>query len=815
MTSEFPARAQVVIVGGGIIGVSTAYHLTRRGVTDVVLLEQNTLTSGTTWHAAGLVTQSRGTWGTREIVQRSLKTFRALEEDTGFSTGFATTGTLNLAFSDDRMEEMRRVQGAALSNGIETRMLGVDETLELHPLLDPTGLQGSLYFPTDGRGNSADTTTAMARGATSRGARIIEGVTVEDVLIEDGRAVGVRTSRGEIEAEFVVNAAGMWGREFGAKAGVDVPLQALAHFYIVTEPIAGLPQGLPTVKSLDDYSYVKPEAGSLLVGFFEPGSYPYGAHGIPKSEGFVHLPEDWDHLGPFYERMIERMPVLADAGIRLHFSGPESFTPDGHYHLGEAPFLRGYFVAAGFNSVGFLSGPGAGSVLADWIVDGTCPIDLAEADPARVQRHEVNRRFLEARTVETLGRMFTIHWPFEQRDTARGLRTTVLHDRTDAAGAVFGEMGGWERANWYAPAGVPRMYEYTFGKPNWLEHSAREHEAIRNGVGMIDTSSYGKLLVQGADALRVLNRISGNEIDVPIGRIVYTQWLNARGGIESDVTVTRLGPEEFLVLSGPATVSRDLAWLRRSIRSGEHCTVADVSGGMAMIAVMGPDSRRLLQGLTDADLAADAFPFGTSREIDLGLGFVRATRITYVGELGWELLIPSDIARHIWDTLRDAGGDHGLTPVGYHAMNSLRLEKAYRSWGHDIANTDTPIDAGLGFAVRWDKPSGFVGRDALLQARETGTKRRLVQLALEDADALIHHDEPVYRDGALVGRVSSAQFGPTIGASVGLAWVSADEIVPREWFAEGRYEVGVAGVRVPARASLKPLYDPKSERPRS
>ncbi|WP_148573466.1 GcvT family protein [Nocardioides caldifontis] len=812
---QLPARAQVVVVGGGIIGTSTAYHLACRGWTDVVLLERNTLTSGTTWHAAGLVTQARGTWGTREVVQRSLDVFHNLEQDTGFSTGFVRTGTMNLATSADRLEELRHLASVVRGNGIEAQLLDVDRTLELHPLLNPDGLLGGLHFPEDGRGSASDTTMSLARGARSRGVRIVEGVVVTDVLTQGGRVTGVRTSAGEIEAEYVVNAAGMWGRELGALAGVDVPLQALAHYYIVTEAIDGLPRNLPTVKTGDEYAYVKDEAGALMIGFFEPGSYAWASDHIPRSDGFIQLPEDWDHLGPFYEAMINRVPILADAGIRLHFCGPESFTPDGQYHLGEAPNLRNFFVAAGFNSVGFLSGPGAGSVLADWIVDGRSPLDMPETDPARVQRHETNRRFLESRVVESLDVSYEIHWPFQQRTTARELRVSPLHARTRAAGAVYGEMAGWERANWYAPDGVARKYEYSFGRPNWFEHSAREHLAVREQVGMIDTSSFGKLLVQGRDAVHVLNRLSVNNIDTAVGRITYTQWLNQHGGIEADVTITRVAEDEFLVLSGPATVNRDLAHLRRNIDHDEFCTVADVSGTMAMLAVMGPDARRFLQPLTDADLSNEAFPFGASREIDLGLTYVRATRVTYVGELGWELLIPAESAGHIWNTLQDAGDPYGLRPVGYHAMNSLRLEKGYRSWGHDISSCDDPIGAGLSFTVKWDKPGGFVGREALQKIKGAGVTRRLVQFVLDDPLPLLFHDEPIYRDGRLVGRVGSAQFGHTLGGAVALGWVQAPEVVPRGWFEAEPYEIEVAGRRVAARASLSPLYDPKSERPKS
>lgn len=813
-TAELPTRAQVVIVGGGVVGASIAYHLACRGWTDVLLIERNTLTSGTTWHAAGLITQARGTWGTREVVQRSLNIFKSLERDTGFSTGFVETGTIQLATSSDRFEELRHLASVVRGNGIEGHLLDVSQTLDLHPLLDGEGLHGSLYFPRDGRGSATDTTISLARGASSRGVRIVEGLAVHDVTTSGGRVTGVRTTAGDVEAEFVVNATGMWGREFGALSSVAVPLQALAHYYVVTEEIEGLPRNLPTVKSGDEYAYVKDEAGALMVGFFEPHSYAWASRGIPESSGFIQLAEDWDHLAPYYERVIKRMPVLADAGIRLHFCGPESFTPDGQYHLGEAPGLRNYFVAAGFNSVGFLSGPGAGSVLADWIVDGVSPIDLPEADVGRVQRHEMNRRFLEQRVVETLDLAYEIHWPFQQRESARPLRVSPLHSATREAGAVFGELMGWERPNWYAPAGVAKSYRYSFGRPNWFGHSAAEHNAVREAVGMIDTSSFGKLLVQGRDAVHVLNRLSVADVDTALGKITYTQWLNERAGIEADVTVTRIEQDAFLVLSGPATVNRDLAYLKRHITEHDFCTVADVTGTMAMLAVMGPNARSLLQPLTDVDLSSDAFPFGTSREIDLGLTFVRATRITYVGELGWELLIPAESADHVWDVLRRAGEPHGLRPVGYHAMNSLRLEKAYRSWGHDISAGDNPIEAGLSFAVSWDKSSGFVGRDALERIKAEGVDRRLMQLVLDDPDALLFHDEPIFRGQSFVGRVASTQFGHTLGGAVALGWIQAPEVVPREWFEAEEFEIEVAGRRVAARASLSPMYDPKSRRPR-
>lgn len=817
MKHALPTRAQVVVVGGGVVGAATAYHLAKRGWTDVVLIEQNELTSGTTWHAAGLITQARGTDGTRQVVKRSIETFKSLEAETGFATGFVNTGTINLATSTDRMDELRHMATAVSSSGVHSEMIDVDRIIELHPYLNPDGILGGLWFPDDGRGNAIDTTVSLVRGAQQRGVKLFEHTTVTGTSISNGRVTGVTTDKGEIEAEYVVNCTGMWGRQFAAQIGVEVPLQALAHYYVVTDEIKGLQKNLPTVKSGDDHAYLKDEVSALMVGFFEPGSYAWASHGIPDSTGpFIHLPEDWDHLGPFYERMIERVPVLADAGIRLHFCGPESFTPDGMYHLGEAPSVENYFIAAGFNSVGFLSGPGAGQVLADWIIDGKPSIDLPEADPGRVQHHEVNRRFLEKRAVEYLDESYKIHWPFQQKQTARGIRRSPLYHKTAQAGAVFGELCGWERANWYAPAGVERAYHYSYGKQNWFEHSAAEHHAIRNAVGMIDLSSFGKLLVQGADAKNLLSRLSVNDVDIEPGRIVYTQWLNQSGGIESDVTVSRWSEDEWVVLSGPATVNRDLAWMRRNIGAGESVTIADITGSYAMLAVMGPNARDLLEALTDANLSNEAFPFGATRKIDLGYGFVRANRLTYVGELGWELMIPTAFSEHIFEVLTEAGGPHGLKPVGYHAMNSLRMEKGYRSWGHDISALDTPLEAGLGFTVKWDKPGGFIGREALLEQRERGVQRRLVQFLVADPEAILIHDEPIFRNGEMVGRVGSTMYGHTVGGAVALGWVTAPEPgTERAWFTAGAYDIEIAGEHIKAEASLRPLYDPSSERPKA
>jgi 4-methylaminobutanoate oxidase (formaldehyde-forming) len=811
MTQELPARARVVVVGGGVVGCAVAYHLTRRGLTDVVLLERATLTSGTTWHAAGLITLARPTEAMRRIVRQSLEVFADLEQQVGI--GYRRTGTIHVAATPQRWEELRRQAAAVSVEGITTEALDPDGVAALFPLLDPVGLVGGIHYPQDGRGNATDTTLAMAAAARAAGALVLEKTPVTDVLIREGVVRGVRTDAGEVEAEYVVNCTGMWGRQLAGSHGVRLPLQALEHYYAVTEQIPGLGSGYPTIKSADDCTYVKGEAGKLMVGFFEPGSRPWSPRGIPEDAEFTTMPGEWDHLTPYFEKMIARIPTLAEVGIRLFFCGPESFTPDGTYHLGEVPGVRNYLAAVGFNSVGFLSGPGAGKVVADWIVDGHAPFALVESDPRRTMSFQTNRRYLEARVTETLDLSYGVHWPFEQRTSARGIRRSPLHDRVVDAGAVLAEVAGWERAAWYARDGVDPQDEYTFGRQKWFECVGVEHRAVRSGVGLFDLSSFGKLLVQGPGALELLQRVCANDVAVPPGRIVYTQWLNDRGGIEADVTVTRLQDEQFLVLTAAASTVRDADWLRRCVRAGEPAIVTDVSGAMAMLALMGPRSRELLAGLTDVDLSDAAFPFATSREIDLGLTHVRATRITYVGELGWELLVPTEMAVHVYETLLGVGERFDLVHAGYHALNALRLEKGYRSWGHDIGPDDTPLEAGLAFAVAWDKP-GFNGRDALVAQRESGVRRRMVQLLLTDPEAHLYHDEPILRDGVIVGKVTSAMYGHTLGGTVALGYVGADRPVDADWVRAGRYEVDVAGTRFPAAVSLRAMYDPDAERTR-
>ncbi len=812
----FPSQARVVVIGGGIVGTSVAYHLTERGWRDVVLLERKQLTSGTTWHAAGLVTQLRATYNMSMLAKYSAELFAELERRTGLGTGFRRTGSILLATNEGRWTEVKRNASMARVCGFEVELIGPDRAAEMWPLMAAREIVGAAYLPGDGVANPTDVTQALARAARLGGARIFEHTRVTEVRRKDGRVTGVATERGEIACEYVVNCTGMWARELGQQSDVTIPLHAAEHFYLITEPIPGLAPDLPVLRSPDDTAYVREDTGKLMVGFFEPGAKPWATHGIPEDAAFTTLPEDWDHLAPYLEMAARRVPILGEVGIQLFFNGPESFTPDDRYILGEAPGLDGYFVAAGFNSVGFQSGGGAGRAVADWVVDGHAPMDLWEVDIRRFMPFQRNRRYLYQRTTETLGLLYDMHWPFRQVETSRGVRRTPLHDRLAARGACFGELAGWERANWYAPPGVEPRYEYSYGRQNWFPHSAEEHRAVREGVGLFDQTSFGKILVQGRDAERALGRICAADVAVEPGRIVYTQWLNERGGIESDVTVTRLDQDRFLVVTSGTSTLRDMDWLRREIPAEAHVAVSDVTSGYAVLSVMGPRSRELLASLTDADLSNDAFPFATSREIDLGFAFVRAARITYVGELGWELYVPTEFATHVYDAIVAAGDAFGLRHAGFHALNSLRMEKAYRHWGHDISDEDTPLQAGLGFTVAWDKPGGFLGRDALLRQREAGLDRRLAVFTLEDPEPLMFHNEPIWRNGVLVGRISSAMFGHTVGRSIGLGYVRRDDgPVTAEWLAAGTYEIEIAFERFAAGASFRAPYDPANERIRA
>ena len=812
MTEKLPQQAHVVIVGGGVIGCSVAYHLTQAGCTDVVLLERKSLTCGTTWHAAGLIGQLRATLNMTRLAQYTTEVLLALEEETGQATGYKQNGALVVTATDERFTELKRSASMGQCFGLEVQVLSPKEAGDLWPLLNTDDLVGGVFIPSEGQTNPVDTTLAYAKGARMRGAQIVEDVKVAAILQKGGRVTGVTTDKGDIRAEFVVNCGGMWGREIGRMAGVNVPLHAAEHFYIVTEPIAGLTPGTPSLRDQNGGVYVKEDAGKLLVGAFEKEAKPWGMDGIPEDFSFDQLPDDWDHFEPILENALHRIPALAETGVQTFFCGPESFTPDDRYLLGEAPELKNFYVACGFNSIGIGSSGGAGKMLAEWIMNGHPSMDLWEVDIRRMMPFHGNARYLRERVIEGLGLLYDMHWPFRQFETARGIRMSPLHDRLAAEGACFGEAAGWERPNWYAPDGVEPKYEYSYGRQNWFDYSAEEHRAVRERVGLIDQSSFGKFLLTGPDAESVLNNVCANDIGVPVDRAVYTQWLNERGGIEADVTVTRLAEDRFLIISGVESQVRDVNWLKRHMPEDARADLTDVTSAYAVFSIMGPRSRELLTRLTDADLANGAFPFASSREIDLGYAKVRATRITYVGELGWELYVPSEFAAGVLDTLMEQGQDFGLRPVGFHAVNSLRMEKGYRHWGHDISDEDTPLEAGLGFAVALQKNAGFIGREAILRQKEAGLNKRLVMFALEDPEPLIYHYEPIRRDGDIVGYLTSGMFGHTIGTAIGMGYVTHDAGVTNAWINSGTYDIDIAGERFPARASLQAFYDPARER---
>jgi len=810
---NLPSHAQVVIIGGGVIGCSIAYHLGKLGRRDVVLLERRRLTCGTTWHAAGLLTSLRDTETQTRLAMYTQGLYRRLEEETGQATGLIQCGSVQLALTQDKAEEMRRGALAARCFGVECHEITPAEFQRLWPLADASDVRAAFHFPNDGRVNPTDVTQALAKGARAAGVRIFEDTPVSAIERAHGRVSAVVTPRGTISAECVVNCAGIWARSVGALAGVAVPLQAAEHYYMISEAVAGVHAQLPIIRDPGRSAYIREEAGKLMVGLFEPAARPWGVRGIPEDFAFAELPPDWERMAPHLETAMQRVPVLLQTGMKVLFCGPESFTPDHNYLMGEAPNLRNFFVAAGFNSLGILSGGGAGFVMAHWIVHGRPPMDVWSVDIRRMQPWQNNSRYLCERIGEALGIGYQDHWPFRQWETARDIKKSPLHERLRAAGACFGESVGWERPNWFARPGEPARYRYTWGRPDWFERHAAEHAAVRERVGLFDQSSFAKLLVQGRDAEQTLNRIATADCRVVDGRIVYTQFLNRDGGIEADLTITRLADERFLVVTAAFTRTHVEAWIRGHIEEHAHCLVTDISDGYAMLNVQGPASRDLLQQVCDADMSHAAWPFGTAREVPIGHGTALAMRLTYAGELGWELYVPSSFSLGVYDTLVSAGERHGLQHCGYHALNSLRIEKAYREWAHDIGADDTPLEAGLAGLCAWNKPEGFIGREALLARRAAGPpQRRLVQFLLHDPDAFLYHKEPIYRDGELNSFTTSGMYGHTLGAAVGLGYVKCAAGVTDEFVTSGKFEIDVAGRRIPATASLTALYDPGNER---
>ncbi|MBE1206788.1 GcvT family protein [Aminobacter carboxidus] len=812
--TEIPARARAVIIGGGVSGCSVAYHLAKLGWTDIVLLERKQLTSGTTWHAAGLIGQLRASQNMTRLAKYSADLYVKLEEETGVATGMRQVGSITVALTEERKHEIYRQASLARAFNVNVREISPDEVKQMYPHLNVADVVGAVHLPLDGQCDPANIAMALAKGARQRGARIVENVKVSKVHTRNGRVSGVSWAQGgeqgTIETDIVVNCAGMWARELGARNGVTVPLHACEHFYLVTEAIPGLGR-LPVLRVPDECAYYKEDAGKMMLGAFEPVAKPWGMDGIPEDFCFDQLPEDMDHFAPILEMGVNRMPMLETAGIHTFFNGPESFTPDDRYYLGEAHEVGGYWVAAGYNSIGIVSSGGAGMALAQWIHDGEAPFDLWEVDIRRAQPFQKNRRYLKERVSETLGLLYADHFPYRQMATSRNIRRSPLHEHLKARGAVFGEVAGWERANWFAKEDQEREYKYSWKRQNWFDNQCEEHLAVRNGVGLFDMTSFGKIRIEGRDALAYLQRLCANDIDVEPGKIVYTQMLNARGGIESDLTVTRLSPTAFLAVVPGATLQRDLAWFRKHL-ADEFVVITDVTASESVLCLMGPQSRELIQKISPNDFSNENNPFGSWQEIEIGMGLARAHRVTYVGELGWELYVSTDQAAHVFEAIEEAGADLGLKLCGLHTLDSCRIEKAFRHFGHDITDEDHVLEAGLGFAVKSGK-GDFIGRDAVLRKRETGLARRLFQFQLIDPEPLLFHNEAIVRDGRIVGTITSGNYGHHLGGAIGLGYVPCANETEADVLGS-RYEIEIAGERFATEASLKPMYDPKAQRVR-
>jgi len=811
VTTDLPDRARAVIVGGGVIGTSVAYHLTALGWSDVVLLEQGTLSCGTTWHAAGLVGQLRATERGTRLVQYSTDLYSRLEEETGLSSGYKACGGVIVARSQNRMTQLRRTAATAEAFDLECELLTPAQAQGHCPMMQVDDLVGGVWLPGDGKANPTDLTMALAKGARSRGAQIVERVRVMDVLTHNGAVTGVRTDRGDVEAEVVVNCAGQWAKQVGEMVGVTVPLHSAEHFYVVTDQIDGVHPDLPILRDPDGYTYFKEEVGGLVVGGFEPKAKAWvSPDAIPYPFEFALLDEDWDHFSILMDNAMHRVPALHEIGIRKFYNGPESFTPDNQFVLGEAPSVRGFFVGAGFNSVGIACAGGAGLALAEWIVEGRPTSDLVDVDIRRFASFNGNNRWLRDRVGEILGLHYAMAWPNRELETARPFRRSPLHRLLAESNACFGSRMGWERANYFAPAGEDAAIEYSWGKQNWLPWSAAEQSATRNAVGLFDQTSFSKYLVIGRDAEESLQWICTNDVALPVGRSVYTGLLNDRGTYESDLTVTRTGDEEFLLVSSAATTERDKDWITRNIPPGADAKVVDVTSAYAVIGVMGPRSRELLTTLSGDDLGDESFPFGASREIRLGYSTVRATRITYVGELGWELYVPTEFAVGVYQDLIGEGAELGAVPAGYYAIESMRLEKGYRAFGKELTPDYNPVEAGLTFACKLKTDIDFLGREAVERAKAAGPRRRLASFAVSDATAMLWGGELVRRDGHAVGQVTSAAWGETTGACVGLAYLADpdSDAVTRDWVLSGDYQVDVGGDVHPVTVGLRPVFDP-------
>jgi 4-methylaminobutanoate oxidase (formaldehyde-forming) len=814
-SNDVPQRAQVVIVGGGVVGCSVAYHLAQLGWTDVVLVEQGQLSCGTTWHAAGVIGQLRTHPSLTRLMLESSELYASLEAKTGLGTGWNQSGALWVAASRDRMTQLLRTVDMAQAQGVETHVISVTEAAAKWPLMESSDLVGAVWLPNDAKANPSDITQALARGARNLGVRILERTKVTGFALERGRVTTVRTARGDIECETVVNCGGQWAKALAEQAGVTVPLYSAEHYYIVTEAIAGLDRTTPTLRDPDGYTYFKEEVRGLLMGGFEPDAKPWVASDeIPEPFEFQLLPEDWNQFDILMRNAIHRVPALEETGVKKFYNGPESFTPDHNFILGAAPDLENYFVAAGFNSSGIAFAGGAGSALARWIVAGEPDLDLSPVDVRRFIPAQGNKRWLRQRVQEIVGLHFAMAWPNREPESARGVRRSPVHHLLEAQGACFGTKMGWERANWFAPAGTKPVVEYGWGRQNWFGPSGAEHQAARTDVALFDQTSFSKIAVRGADAEAALQWLCSADVAVPDGRTVYTALLNDRGGYEADVTVTRIRWNEYLLVTSSAQAVHDLDVLRRGVPAGLHVEFFDVTSAYAVLSVMGPSSRALLGTLSADDFSGGAFGFGDSREVDLAGLTVRATRLTYVGELGWELYVPAEVAVAAFERLTEPGAGTRPALAGYYAIESLRLEKGYRAFGRELSPDTTPVEAGLAFACKLGTGIPFRGREAVERHRKEGATRRLASLVVADPQACAWGGELLLRDGEPVGFASSAAFGHTLGRAVLLGYIErrGGGKADREWLGQGRYQVAIGGERYDADLSLRPPYDPAGTR---
>ena len=814
MTKSLPSQASVVVIGGGVIGCSTLYHLAMAGIRDVVLLERKQLTCGTTWHSAAQVRQLRSTNNLTQLIKYSTELYGSLEEETGQATGWTRTGSLSIATNPDRLIHIKRQAALARLFGVEAEIVGPAEAAEMWPLMRSDDIVGAVYSPNDGRVNPSDLCAALVKGAKAHGAQVFEDTAATGFDIRNGRVHGVHTDAGTIVCEKVVNCAGLWGRQVGAMAGVSVPLYACEHFYLLTQPVEGLGHHMPTLSDHDGHLYIRDEVGGVLAGCFEPQAKPLPLEKLPKDFAFDLLNEDWDHFEPMLENAIHRVPALQTAEVKMLLNGPESFTPDGAFLLGEASEVAGFFVGCGMNSVGIASGGGVGKALSEWVITGEQPMDLHSVDIRRFPKFLSEEKFLHARIPEELGLHYAIDYPGRELQTGRNLRLGPLHDRLAAKGARFGVRMGWERANYFANGSVPNPAPLCFGKPAWHDAVAAECHAARNDVAVFDQSSFAKFLIEGADAPAVMQRLAANNVDVEPGKLIYTSLLNSRGGIESDLTVLPLSYDCLALITGTAQIVRDRHWIQRSFKEGERVRIMDITEGIAVLSVMGPKARTLLSRLTNADLSLEGFPLYTFQKVQVAGVTMRIARLSYVGELGWELYVPPSAAPLVYFRLFEAGEDLGIRDAGGYALTALRIEKGYRAWGHELSCEDTPLEAGLGFATKLDTNIPFIGREALEDQRTKGITRRLAHFTFEDPSVHPLGNEPILQNGEPVGQLTSAAFGHTFGRGVAMGYIRLDGRSQAEAVAEGGFEVDIAAEPTPVAASLKPPYDPAGERMR-